>query len=211
MRKNFVASLEDKNGQQKFSVAELVITKTLRMQQIVSGHLRVENEDGTTTTLTIGDNPRKETLRGLLEDLCPANKVIVWAVFKDNYADIRHVCEKLKLKFVELTGETKDKESAMKEFNTNPEISVLIGNPGAGGIGVNLVAANTMIYYSRSFSLEHDIQSEARNYRGGSEIHSKITRYDIVAPHTIDELVLETLANKQEISDAILRENISKI
>ena len=207
MRKNFVAMLKTDKGETKASIAELVITKVLRMQQIVSGHLRVENDDGTVATLSIKDNPRKKTLQGILEDICPKHKVIVWSVFRDNYQDIREVCEKLGLGYVELTGETKDKPAAIKQFNEDPETHVLIGNQGAGGIGVNLVAASYMVYYTRSFSLEHDIQSEARNYRGGSEIHSKITRIDIVAPQTIDELVLETLANKQEISESILRQN----
>ena len=43
-----------------------------------------------------------------------------------------------------------------------------------------------MIYYSKNFSLEGDIQSEARAYRQGSQIHNKITRYDLVAKDTVD-------------------------
>jgi len=55
------------------------------------------------------------------------------------------------------------------------------------------------IFYSRNFSLEYDIQAEARNYRGGSERHTKVTRYDLVTPGTIDEQVLKAhlLANKK--------------
>ena len=210
MKNNFVAMLTDESGNNQVSFAELVITKSLRMQQIVSGHLRVQKDDGTVATYAIRDNPRKGALKELLSDLAPRNKVIVWAIFKDNYKDIREVCDALDLKYVELTGETVDKDAAIKEFNEG-EASVLIGNQCAGGIGVNLTAASYMIYYTRSFSLEHDIQSEARNYRGGSEIHKSITRYDIVATDTIDELVLEALAKKQEISDKILKENVGRL
>jgi len=60
------------------------------------------------------------------------------------------------------------------------------------------------VYYSRGYNLEHDIQSEARNYRGGSEVHKKVTRIDIVAPGTIDEIVLEALANKISNAEKIL-------
>lgn len=211
MKKNFVAEVQAKDGQQKFAVAELVITKALRLQQIVSGHIKVQNDDGTTTALQIKDNPRRDALKQLLEDLTPAHKVIVWGVFKDNYQDIRQVCDELGIKYVEITGETTDKQASVDTFNSDPSCRVCIGNPGAGGIGINLIAASYAIYYSRSFSLEHDMQSEARNYRGGSEIHEKITRIDLVAPQTIDDLVLKTLANKQELSDNILRENIKDI
>jgi SNF2 family DNA or RNA helicase len=88
---------------------------------------------------------------------------------------------------------------------------VLIGHPGSGGIGLNLIEASYMIYYSRSFSLEHDIQSEARCYRGGSERHQSITRIDLVTPGTIDELVMKSLATKQELSDKILKEKMGEI
>ena len=58
----------------------------------------------------------------------------------------------------------------------------------------------------RTFALGHSVQAEARNYRGGSEIHGKITRYDIVCEDTIDELVCKKLAEKIELSDKLLSE-----
>ena len=52
---------------------------------------------------------------------------------------------------------------------------------------------------------EKNLQAEARNYRGGSEKHSKITRLDIVAKGTIDELVLVALQEKQDVSEVVLK------
>ena len=80
----------------------------------------------------------------------------------------------------------------------------MIANQSAGGVGINLVEASYSIYYSKGFKLEDDLQSEARNYRGGSEIHTSVTRIDLVTPNSIDELVNEALASKQQISDNIL-------
>jgi SNF2 family DNA or RNA helicase len=62
-----------------------------------------------------------------------------------------------------------------------------------------------MIYYSKGYNLEHDQQSEARCWRGGSEIHSKITRIDLVCKGTIDEVINEALLKKQNLADMILR------
>ena len=80
----------------------------------------------------------------------------------------------------------------------------MIANQTAGGIGINLTAASYSIFYSRNFSLEADLQAEARNYRGGSEVHKKITRIDLVAADSIDSLVVEALAKKENISEQIL-------
>lgn len=204
MRKNFITFIES-----SACTAQLAVTKALRLQQIVSGFLQLAPDNGEPArTLSLKENPRADALWELLEDLTPNHKVIVWACFRENYEQIRQVCEGLKLRFVELHGEIPSgkRQEAIDSFNTDPATRVLIGNQGAGGIGVNLIAASYGIYFSRNFSLEHDVQSEARNYRGGSEIHEKVTRIDIVAKDTIDEKVLESLTAKQALSDKVLYE-----
>lgn len=195
----FVKS-HQQSGESMAVVAQLAITKALRLQQIVSGFANTDTGE----THTIEDNPRLEILMDLLEDIVDAHKVIIWATFKENYRIIRDCLTKAKIGFTEITGETKDKDEAAGKFRTDPKCRVVIANQGAGGIAINLVEASYAIYYSRNFSLEHDLQSEARNYRGGSHIHEKITRIDLVAKDTIDELVLETLAKKQDVANQIL-------
>lgn len=187
-------------------VAELAITKALRLQQIVSGY--VKTEDG--IERDIKDNPRQIALKELLEEITPGNKVLVWAVFKENYAQIRKVCEGLNLEYVEVHGEVsaKDRQENVDRFNNDEKVRVFIGHPGSGGIGINLVSASYTIFYSRNFSLEQDIQAEARNHRGGSEIHAKITRIDIVAQETVDVLVTEALAKKEKMSETILKASL---
>lgn len=217
MKKDFIASFDLKNSDSKetttkYSIAELAITKALRLNQICSGHIKLEGADGEDgIVVNLKENLRKKALKDILEDIAPYHKVIVWAVFKANYDDIKEVCRDLKLGTVELTGQTKDKQTEIDKFQNDKNVRVLIGNPSSGGIGVNLTAASYMIYYSRGFSLEHDIQSEARNYRGGSEQHQSITRIDLVCKGTIDELVLESLSQKQQLSDKILREKLNNI
>jgi SNF2 family DNA or RNA helicase len=137
----------------------------------------------------------------------------VWAVFKENYAAIRQVCNDLELQFVEVHGDVsaKAKQDAVKRFDSDPACRVLVGHPGSGGIGVNLVAASYSIFYSRGFSLEFDLQAEARNFRGGSERHETIVRIDLVAPGTIDEQVMQALAAKQAVGETLVRGMVGKI
>lgn len=212
MKRDMIATITTQQGDTKVSIAQLAITKSLRMLQVLSGHIPIQHEDtNEQTVMKIKDNPRKDALKDILEDLTLKNKCVIWAIFKDNYTDIMEVCEKLKLKYVTLTGETKNRQESIDSFNNDPEIKVLIGNPKAGGIGVSLIAASYAVYYSRSYSLEDDVQSEARNYRSGSEIHKKITRVDLVAKNTLDEIVLSCLASKQKLSDQILKERINEL
>lgn len=203
MKDEYITFIESEEGQKPVA-ATLAITKALRLMQMTSGYVKtVDGEE-----IAIEKTPKEEALRELLAELTPNHKVIVWAVWKENYATIRKACKDLGIEYVELTGDTPEQKRFTNQdlFNQDPKVRVLIGHPGSGGIGINLIASDVSIFYSRNFSLEQSIQAEARNYRGGSEIHEKVTRYDLVCEGTIDELVVEKLASKTEISDRVLRD-----
>lgn len=183
------------------SVAQLAITKALRMQQILSGFLKLD--DG--TIHRFGVNPRANALEDLLEDLTEQHKVIIWGIFHEDHEVARTVCKKLGIQYSELTGQVDNKQEQIDNFQKDESIRVMIASQAAGGTGVNLTAASYMIYYSRGYSLEHDMQSEARAYRGGSERHKSITRIDLVNEGTIDVQVLKALQSKKDLSKDILQ------
>lgn len=197
MKKDFVAYIND-----AACVATLAITKALRLQQILSGYMPLDND----THTVFKDNPRMDALEELLTELTPHHKVIVWAPFKVNHEQIGKLCTKHNINHVFLTGEQSkaEKDATMEAFEKDPSVRVCIGNQSVG-IGVNLISSDVMIYYSRTFNLAHDIQSEARNYRAGSEIHKSVTRYDIVVPGTMDEKIQQALRDKKEIGAELLR------
>lgn len=202
MRDEFIAFVNDNVDRPRTVTAQLAITKALRLQQIVTGYAATEQAG----VEELEEVPRMKVLKELLEDLTPNHKVIVWCVFKQNYAMIADMLTKQGIQFGEITGDISHAKriTEMDRFRNDPKCRVMIANQAAGGSGINLVEASYAIYYSKNFSLENDLQSEARNHRGGSEIHQKVTRIDLVARETIDELVNEALAKKQEISQVIL-------
>lgn len=201
VKKDFVAYIDD--AKDRAVVADLAITKALRLQQIASGYA----VDDSGSIYQFKEDPRSQALEELLEDITPHSKVIVWACFINNYEQIRRVCEKLKIRYVEAHGgiSSKSKFEAVEAFDKDESVRVFIGHPGSLGVGINLISASYSIYFSRNFSLENDLQSEARNYRAGAiKLHSKITRIDIVAKETIDESVSEALSKKMNISEQLL-------
>lgn len=190
-------------------IAQMALTKLLRLMQIVSGFVQTEGENGNPGVLrSIEDNPRQAALSELLEEILPSGKVIVWANFRQNYEQIRQVCESLKVSYAQIHGEINEKDQfrAIDTFTKDPDCQVLIGSPGSLGCGVNLTVAPYSIFYSRSFSLEHSVQAEARTYRAGSEVHQRLTRYDLIAEGTVDEYISQKLANKEAISFDLLQD-----
>jgi len=204
MKRDFVTFIQEKEQDDLNGavVAQLAITKALRLQQIVSGYAVTEagNE------VNIKDNPRLKELERLLDELIPNHKVIVWCSFRNNYKQIGELLERKSIGHRFIIGDQtlEEKKRAMDNFQTDEDTRVIVANRRAGGIGINLTAADYSIVYSRNFSLGEELQSEARNHRGGSEIHERIVKIDLVAEDTIDEHVLEALRNKQDISDRII-------
>lgn len=204
MERDFVTYIEaqEKGGKPKAVVAELAITKAMRLQQIVTGFVNDDKGD----IIEFKKNPRLEAVKELLTQLTPEHKVILWCSFKYNYKQLGRLCEELGIKHCYITGEqtTDEKDASIKQFRTDPETRVVIANRRAGGIGINLIEASYSIVYSRNFSLNDELQSEARNYRGGSEMHDKITKIDLAAEGTMDFHVMKALNDKQDISKKVI-------
>ena len=192
MKKGFITFLKD-----KACSAELAITKALRLLQITSGFLKTE--DG--TELTFSPNPKQLATEKLLEEITPNAKIIVWCSFIKNYETVSAICDKLKIKYAMLHGQTKNRQEEVDKFQNDDSVRVMIANAASGGIGINLTAASYALYYSKNFSLGDDLQSMARCYRGGSEIHESIVRIDLICTDSIDELVHGVLKEKGELAE----------
>lgn len=182
--------------------ADTAIVQTIRLQQLICGIFTTEEGE-----IKHIENNRLKVLKGLLESIGsnPENKIIVWTTFTPTYEPIAELCKSLGLAYTFLTGlqNKEEKDANVKAFNTDDKIQVIIANQGAGGTGINLTAANYAVYFSRSFNLAHDLQSEARNYRGGQK--RKVTRIDLVTPDTIDASILDRLAEKKAHAEDILK------
>jgi SNF2 family DNA or RNA helicase len=200
MKNDFIAFIEGEHEENKAVVAQLAITKALRLAQITSGFAKTEEGE----EVDFKTNPKINALLDLLEQI--EGKVIIWAHFKHNVRAIEKACIKAKYGVKTLFGDLTNaqKQENLQTFRNDPETRILIANQATGGTGLNLIEAKYSIFFSKSFSLADDLQAEARNYRGGSEIHDKITRIDLVVPETIDESISTALAAKQQVADDIL-------
>ncbi len=222
MKVKFITFLEEEleeNG--PAMTAPIAMVKGLRLTQILCGLFVSDEPDekGNRDVTRIPTN-RYKVLEDHLETITPQSKVIVWSVFADTYPDIHKAFKNVGLKyhfdpdrkkndryFTQLTGKQsqKQKVAAIKALQDDPLCRGMLANQKAGGTGVNLTQASYSIYVTWDFSLEHHIQSEARNYRGGSDIHEKITRIDLVVPNSIQDYMLDALHDKQDMSEAILK------
>lgn len=151
-----------------------------------------------------GTNPKLDLLVERVKALTQyGEKVIVWARFRIEIADIVKRLRAEKLWCVEYHGgvSKQDREKAIDSFEDG-EAQVFVGNQQAGGLGITLVAASYVCYFSNDFSLRHRLQSEDRAHRIGQT--KNVTYINFVAKRTVDEFVVRALSSKEDVSDAIL-------
>jgi SNF2 family DNA or RNA helicase len=176
----------------------------MRLTQITSGFLPTESG----TTHFFQPNPKLDRLEEIVrEQVADGRSVIVWAQYRNDVQAIMERFADLQPARIDGTqqgtrGEA-ERAEAERRFQAG-ETPLLVGNPAAGGVGLNLQRASVAIYYSLSYSLTDRMQSEDRCHRSGSEAHNRVTYVDIVCTGTIDEVVREALASKKQVADAVV-------
>ena len=103
-------------------------------------------------------------------------------------------------------GMTEDQRAAVLRDLEFGKIKALLFTMRAGGTGVNMTAADTIVFLERSWSMLIDLQTMARVHRIGSEQHSSVTRVDIIAPGTVEQKQLVAIATKRARLEEITRD-----
>jgi|TARA_R110000803_G_scaffold178105_1_gene240519 SNF2 family DNA or RNA helicase len=182
--------------------APAVITQMLRVQQVLSGHLKTDDGD-----MVYFESKRMDALLEVLEE--HQGKAIIWSRFRHDIISITNTLEKTfgKGSVASYYGDTKDddRQRIVEKFqDKNSRLRFFVGNPSTAGYGLTLTEANLVVYYANDFNLETRIQSEDRAHRIGQV--NKVTYVDLISEGTIDEKIVEALRNKINIGAKVLRE-----
>ena len=179
-----------------------LITQLVRLHQVSCGFVGLDG--GGITELP---SQRLPELMEILEET--DGKVIIWV----NYIhDIQRIEQELiKVYGAESVGTYYGKvgqerrAEVIDEFqNLENPLRFFVGNTQTGGYGITLTAASTVIYYSNNYDLEKRLQSEDRAHRIGQV--NKVTYIDIVCEKTVDEKIVKSLRQKQNIAQTVLGE-----
>jgi SNF2 family DNA or RNA helicase len=179
-----------------FASATVAITRLLRLHQIVCGY--VVNEDK-----EIRDIPsnRVTALTELVEQTSGQN--IIWSNYRRNVDQIIEALRKMGRHPVRYDGSvnTDGRRLAVDMFQDGIATD-FVGTQSAGGYGITLTAASTVIYFSNNYDLEKRLQSEDRAHRIGQT--KSVTYVDMVARGTVDERIMDVLLKKQDLANLIM-------
>lgn len=192
------------------SMAAQAGVKVLRLSQIAGGFLGgfQTDEDPEPQVKEIGReklNVLREYVTSLLADK-PNLKIIVWGRFRAELERVYTEFADIIPTYLLYGGQTKDdRSSAIDRFSRVEDKgpALLAAQVRAGGLGLNLVAADHVVYLSNDFSLMTRLQSEDRNHRPGQR--NNVLYLDLIATgpkgeKTIDSTVLAALKSKNDLA-----------
>lgn len=175
--------------------ASNALVKLLRLAQCCQGTIRTD--DG--TDVQVGTSKR-DALADLLEDIDPAEPVVVFGRFHADLDSAKAAAERLGRRYGEVSG--RDKGGLTSDSKMSPDVDVLGVQIQSGGVGIDLSRACYAVYLSTGYSLGDYEQSEARVHRPGQT--RPTFYYHIVARGTVDEDIASALEAKGEVVEEVV-------
>ncbi|XP_060086323.1 chromodomain-helicase-DNA-binding protein 1-like [Ylistrum balloti] len=93
---------------------------------------------------------------------------------------------------------------AVQNFNKNEETFAFLLSTKAGGQGLNLVAADTVIFVDSDFNPQNDLQAAARAHRIGQVRPVKVMR--LIGSNTVEEIILRRAEDKLRLTEKVIEE-----
>ena len=130
------------------------------------------------------------------------HKTLVFSQFTSLLAIVRARLDAARIPYEYLDGSTKDRESTVERFQHDPACRLFLISLKAGGLGLNLTAAEYVFLLDPWWNPAVEAQAVDRAHRIG-QTH-QVFAYRLIARDTVEERVLELQRQKRGLADAIL-------
>ena len=179
-------------------LAENPLSRLVKLRQLSSGYLtyREGREDKLLDLKTEKLSVLEEILEGYPDD----KKVVIFAEFKYSIAKISELLRKMKIRFVVLDGDQKDK-TIWRQFQADKRIRVIVCQYKTANAGIDLFASDTIIYYEPTLSSNVLEQSRDRIHRTGQK--EKCSYIHLLTKGTVEVDIYRALAGYSDFSEAL--------
>ena len=152
-----------------------------------------------------GESGKLEILMELVKECLTSNhRILLFSQYTSMLAIIKKEFEKENIPYSYLDGSTKilDRKKVVTEFNEGKD-SVLLISLKAGGTGLNLTGADTVIHFDPWWNPAVEDQATDRAYRIGQE--NKVQVYKLITYGTIEEKIYNLQMKKKNMIDAVIK------
>jgi SNF2 family DNA or RNA helicase len=176
----------------------LVLSALLRLRQVCCD-LRLLKAEGVEPASASG---KLELFGELLEEIIDGgHRVLVFSQFTSMLALLKERLDAEEIPFCYLDGSTTDRAAVVNRFQTS-SIPVFLISLKAGGVGLNLTAADTVIHFDPWWNPAVEAQATDRAHRIGQT--RVVTSYKLITRDTVEEKILQLQNRKRALIDATI-------
>jgi SNF2 family DNA or RNA helicase len=147
-----------------------------------------------------------EQIRQVLEE---GHKALVFSQFTSLLAIVRHQLDAQKIPYEYLDGKTRDRKAKVDHFQQNDDCKLFLISLKAGGVGLNLTAADYVFILDPWWNPAVESQAIDRAHRIGQT--RRVFAYRLIARDTVEEKILELQKDKRQLAEAIVSADNSLI
>lgn len=150
----------------------------------------------------VNESAKLELLMSLLPEMLEeGRRVLLFSQFTSMLDLIEQELAKHKIDYLKLTGDTVDRATPVKRFQ-NGEVPLFLISLKAGGVGLNLTAADTVIHYDPWWNPSVENQATDRAHRIGQE--NPVFVYKFIAEGTVEEKIVRLQEKKRDLALGVL-------
>ena len=178
----------------------VVLEALLRLRQVCCD-LRLLNEQPD-SPVSAKSSAKLQHLLTMLHTFIPeGRRILVFSQFTSMLDLIAGELQRADIPFVQLTGQTSDRRSPVERFQAQ-QVPVFLISLKAGGVGLNLTAADTVIHFDPWWNPATENQASDRAYRIGQD--KPVFIYKLIARGSVEEKILSLQQQKAALAQSIL-------
>ena len=196
------AKVRDEIAQRGFARSQIVILDALlKLRQVCCDPRLVK----ALAAKKVKERAKLDLLMAMLPELVDeGRKILVFSQFTSMLALIQQDLDEAGIAYATLTGDTVDRETPIRRFQDG-DVPIFLISLKAGGVGLNLTAADTVIHYDPWWNPAVENQATDRAHRLGQD--KPVFVYKLIVRGSIEEKILALQERKAELAAGILSED----
>ena len=189
-----IMGVVEKEGMQNARMK--ILEGLLRLRQI-SNHPRLVEPDSKAAS------GKFDTLLETLDTLrAEGHKALVFSQFVSMLTLLREALDAKQVPYAYLDGKTKDRQGRVDEFQNNPDLPLFLISLRAGGVGLNLTAADYVIHIDPWWNPAVEMQATDRTHRIGQD--KPVFVYKLITRETVEEKILQLQDRKRALVSQLI-------
>ena len=197
-RRKYYYSLLEKNNSSQGNFDKFFVLQAINELRHIVSSPELESKK-------IISSKKEVLIENVVEAIENNHKVLV---FVNYLSSIESICDSLKenkIKYLKMTGQTKDRQTLVDKFQNDSRYKVFVMTLKTGGVGLNLVSADTIFIYDPWWNTTVENQAIDRAYRLGQD--KTVFAYKMIMRNTIEEKILKLQEIKNKLLDDLISED----